>query len=423
MFLLMLHYAKIALQISFKGNNMNFLPVILGTDLNTYGVARAFHEAYGITSQAFGSAKLIQTLHSKIVEVTAVDGFADDEVFLETLVAFGLENKGTDLILFAASDNYAQRIFKHQDVLSEFYFIPYLDAADGIKYGVKTDFYELCEKFDIPYPKTINVNADNYLEHQNSIDYPVILKSSETPDYFNMDFEGKEKVYIIHDEVRYIEVCEMIYGAGYGHDMLLQDFVPGSDTDEYVINAYADRNHELKLLSVGRNLLSDPDPLLKGNYYAITNANEEDPSVAAIYENVAILCKEMNFKGLFNFDIKWDSVAKEFKFFEMNMRQGYSSFFSVVAGANFAVPIVNDIYGIEADIIKNDREFIWINCHKKVFHKVMKDNLPELYAEVSHIDNIKKTMDYSKDKSIQRRLAIANFYNRRDQVLLDAFEN
>lgn len=47
---------------------VDFLPVILGSDDNAYGMARAFHEQYGITSIVVTKGHILPTMHSKIVE-------------------------------------------------------------------------------------------------------------------------------------------------------------------------------------------------------------------------------------------------------------------------------------------------------------------------------------------------------------------
>ncbi len=62
---------------------LNFIPVLLGTDSNVYGMARSFHEAYGVKSVAVGKARLSATSDSRIVTVEAVEpNLEEDAVFL-----------------------------------------------------------------------------------------------------------------------------------------------------------------------------------------------------------------------------------------------------------------------------------------------------------------------------------------------------
>ena len=39
----------------------SLMPVLLGGDMNCYSVARAFHEAYGVKSVAFGRYRMGET--------------------------------------------------------------------------------------------------------------------------------------------------------------------------------------------------------------------------------------------------------------------------------------------------------------------------------------------------------------------------
>ena len=48
------------------------LPVLIGADMNCYTLARAFHEAYGVRSYAFGRWAMGDTMYSRLVRFTAV---------------------------------------------------------------------------------------------------------------------------------------------------------------------------------------------------------------------------------------------------------------------------------------------------------------------------------------------------------------
>ena len=63
--------------------NTGFLPVLLGSDQNVYGMARCFHEKYGISSMAIGKGRLPATADSRIVQVVKVEpNIEDDDIFV-----------------------------------------------------------------------------------------------------------------------------------------------------------------------------------------------------------------------------------------------------------------------------------------------------------------------------------------------------
>ncbi len=42
--------------------------------------------------------------------------------------------------------------------------------------------------------------------------------------------------------------------------MIVQDFIPGDDSNMRVLNAYVDENHEVRVMGLGHPLLEDPTP-------------------------------------------------------------------------------------------------------------------------------------------------------------------
>ena len=82
----------------------DFLPVLLGSDINVYGMARSFHEAYGYESVAVGKGILPACTHSHIVEVLKVEPrLEEDDVFVRTLTEFAITSPVRDYCLSPAA--------------------------------------------------------------------------------------------------------------------------------------------------------------------------------------------------------------------------------------------------------------------------------------------------------------------------------
>ena len=100
--------------------NPEIIPVLLGADLNCYSVARAFHEAYGVVSYAFGRYNLGTTEHSKIVRYSHVDNLDTAGVLLPMLETFAKAHSDALLILVGCTDAYADLIIENKAFLSQY---------------------------------------------------------------------------------------------------------------------------------------------------------------------------------------------------------------------------------------------------------------------------------------------------------------
>ena len=66
----------------------SFLPLLFGGDINVYSMARAFHEAYGIRSTAYGKFATGVCYESAILDYRVCAKNEDGPTFLENVRIF-----------------------------------------------------------------------------------------------------------------------------------------------------------------------------------------------------------------------------------------------------------------------------------------------------------------------------------------------
>lgn len=177
-----------------------FIPILLGSDMNVYGMARSFHEAYGTVCQSYASNQLAPTRYSKIVNVEVIPGFDQDPVFIETMRRLAKEkytDKNKKYLLIACGDGYAELISQHKEELSETFICPYIDYSLFERLVNKVSFYEICEEYQLPYPKTLIIRKEmlnnGRLEQKLPFNFPVALKPANSVEYLSVQFEGRKK--------------------------------------------------------------------------------------------------------------------------------------------------------------------------------------------------------------------------------------
>ena len=238
----------------------NIIPVLLGADLNCYNIARAFHEAYGVISEAFGRYEISATLASKIIRFHRVPMLDSDSVFLEEMNRFAQEHQNDDtlLILIGCTDDYANLIARSRDALGDRFVIPYNPQALMDEFQSKERFYCCCDKHGILYPKTVIVrdctarSASDYTEEMLGFSYPIIVKPSNSVVYWKHPFDGMNKVYVSDSPARTKEILDTIFASGYDDSVILQDRIPGNDAGMLICTSCFEYQRDLRVFR-GRN--------------------------------------------------------------------------------------------------------------------------------------------------------------------------
>ena len=72
-------------------NPLSFQPLLFGGDFNVYSVARAFHEAYGLRSVAFGKYPSFPCHNSAIIDYRVCPDNEDERAFRRNIQAVSAE--------------------------------------------------------------------------------------------------------------------------------------------------------------------------------------------------------------------------------------------------------------------------------------------------------------------------------------------
>lgn len=328
-----------------NSTNQKFQPILLGSDFNVYGMARSFHEAYHIKSIALCAKPLAPTKFSHIVSVYQLDSLNTEAEFVSQITNFFHKylHKDTSYLLIPCGDTYAKLLSKYQEELADLFQFSTIPFDMYEKLENKSSFYDMCEQYRIPYPKTMRIYRQNTLDYQTQLvdfpfSFPVVLKPSDSISYLPLTFPGKQKAYIINSHNELLATIRTIYQTTYLDSLLIQEYIPGSDANMRVLNAYVDHQHNVRMMFVGQPILEDPSPESIGNYVAILPDFQP-----AIFEHIQQLLTSIQYTGFANFDLKYDPRDQEFKLFEINLRQGRSSFFVTLNGFNLASYFVEDV--------------------------------------------------------------------------------
>lgn len=380
-----------------------FIPILLGSDRNVYGLAIGFYEQYNIKSIAICRMNYIETRYSKFIEFYRDENANKKEVFFKILKDIKETYKDNKLILLSCNDVYTRLLIENKEELKNDFIVPYIDEELMNSLIIKENFYKTCEKYHLNYPKTVICNKKDYKKVKIDFDYPIIVKPSDSVSYFKASFEEKKKIFLLQNEEEFRNTLNNIYSSTYDKDLIIQEYIPGDDTSLRVLNAYVNSNHKVTFMGLGNIILEDKAPESYGDYDAIIPTYDKK-----LFDKIKTFLEEIKYTGFANFDLKYNKEKGTYTLFEINIRQGRSHSFITLGGMNVTKYLIDDvIYHKDTKTEYLNNKYLWTLVPKRLLLKYVKNEeikkeIKDLYQE----HKVKNLLYYKKDLGLLRFLTL-----------------
>jgi D-aspartate ligase len=386
--------------------NKPLQPVILGADIGVYGLARSFHEAYGVRSIVVSGAALGPVAHSRLIDNSLVEDGHDPRQLVDRLVKLGKElSSDRTLVLLANSDWLVRVVVQHRAELEPHYIVPFLSEEVLDRISDKATFAEIAVELGISVPRTIvqdfaRAREPGWAPVPVDIAYPLIAKAASSADYQDVEFVGKKKVFEIADVAELEALWVSIAGAGFRGRFVVQELIPGDDTQMRSITAYVDSRGVATLLCSAHVLLEEHTPSGLGNPAAMITTRIEP-----MLDQARQFLSATGYIGFANFDVKVDPRDGSYRFFEVNPRIGRNNYYVTAAGANPTRFLIEDrVEGHEVDPVVVDREILYsILPHRLLLRYVLDPALAAKVRGLIRTHAVAHPLQYRHDALPRRR--------------------
>lgn len=277
-------------------------------------------------------------------EFYLVPGFdSKPDETLESLVNFGKKFDNKPVVFFNGESDvlffsrYRDRLSQHYNiVLAEDQMIKDLLNKDG--------FSILSDKYSLPTPKTFMINSkDDCNKHSKSTGFPVVIKPVKQRLWHEqkiIDAIGLHKALLINNQN---ELDNFLLKYPYEtFDLLLQQYIPGTDNDHYDLHTYIDKSGKVKGTVLGRKIRTYPVHFGIGCYTHFENL----PEVNELCINTL---SKINYRGVANINLKKHSQTGEFYIFEINPRFSIWTIIDTACGVNLPMQAYKDALDIPTD--------------------------------------------------------------------------
>lgn len=339
----------------------NITVIVFGGGTNALGQIRAAYSAgYQCINIVEKSLHRFSSKSNKCKGIIAPHPSLEKDECISFVINIisGLKDKP---YLFMASDDWMNMIGENENLFLNIAHIIQSPWHKTEKLYNKKYLYRIAEQYNIPYPKTIEIQSLREFDtNVNTLTFPCVIKPQLTVDqnevrqtnikayHRTQTFDSLEKAMVWINEM---------LKAGLDFPVIVQEFIPGDATNLYTLTSYSDKEGNVKAGSIGYKLRQFPPEAGR----ITSGVLHHDRNLMEIGES---FIKSIGYNGVANTEFKYDERDCKYKLMEINTRFGAWNYSTLYSGINLMKIAIDDYNGIPYSgpkYISDKDNHIWYN--------------------------------------------------------------
>lgn len=338
-------------------------------------------------------------------EQLIVPHYKNEAELLSYLVEYG-KKQSFKPVLFPTADAYVAFMDNHLEILKESYLIPMTEQGLWTKVMDKSGLQELADKHHVKIPDTMNSNAIDWSNFENSIGYPCLLKPTDSPGFVN---HYRKKMFICNDKTSLLKAIEQTHNDGFS--MIVQRKIVGADSNVCTYDCYLNQSSQVTHSMTCQKIRQFPI-----NYGASSYTLQRH--IEVLHQIGQSFLEAVGFKGFAEIEFKKDDRNNDYYLIEVNTRTTTLNCLLDKAGINFPLVAYKELTGeaLPKKIFKESTNYTfryhiedlisivkYFKTHQLTLLEYFKTMRYKTIYAIWSVDDPKPYFTYMKNKMLRKR--------------------
>ena len=260
--------------------------------------------------------------------------------------------------LFITSDDFLLPVSRNRKELEQHYLmnLPSPQIIESI--ADKFRQYTLALNAGIPVPQTFFAeNMDQVLEIKDRIPLPAFIKGAEVT-LWRKKMGVASKGFVVHTKEELLNTFERVFRCG--ANGLVQELIPGPDTNHYKSSCYLSRKGEILLAFGLQKIRQQP----AGFGFGCLVQSVDYPEMLSLGKD---LFTRIGYRGVGSAEFKLDMRDNKLKLIELNPRYWQQNALAEKCGMNFPLTDYMELTDQEPEAIHDYRFGVkWMNIYSDI---------------------------------------------------------